>query len=476
MERFFKVYKIFLDMAYTNKIKNRKPTKTISGVTPLAVMVKPRKCDHGTCLYCPSIDTPQSYVPDSPVVLRAAALKYDSYKQVKARLKAFKVMGHPTDKVELIIMGGTFLSYPLGYQNKFITGCYNAFNNSKVDLEKSKKLNEKAKHRCVALCIETRPDVCGKEEINRMLNFGATRCEIGVQIPDDRIYKKIKRGHTVKDVLEATRLLKDFGFKTGYHMMVNLPGSNVKHDFEMFKKIFEDSDFKPDQIKIYPTQVIKGAKLVKLYEGGKYKTYSEKELIELILKIKRIVPEHCRIMRVMREIPFSYLVSGTKRIDLRNILFNELVKRKIECKCIRCREVGFRLLRGEKVKKDVKTKRKEYEASKGKEIFISAENSDKILFGICRLRIPSQILRKEFTGKTILLRELHVYGPQVDIGKLEKKKWQHKGIGRKLMEEAGEVAKEEGCNKIAVISGVGVRDYYRSLGYKLEGAYMVKKI
>jgi elongator complex protein 3 len=243
----------------------RKPTRTISGITPIAVMLPPRKCNHGACVYCPNLNVPQSYTPKSPVVMRASQLDYDSYKQVIARLKAFKAMNHPTDKIELIIMGGTFLQYEKKFQYEFIKACYDALNGKKAkDLVTAQALNEKAKHRCVALCIETRPDVC-IEFINRMRGWGATRVELGVQIIDDKIYKKVKRGHSVKDVVDATKALRNAGFKIGYHIMPGLPGSTPSHDLKLFKKLFSDSKFKPDQLKLYPCQVMPCSELEKMY-------------------------------------------------------------------------------------------------------------------------------------------------------------------------------------------------------------------
>ena len=296
----------------------RKPTRTISGVSPIAVMLPPRPCKKGACLYCPSLNAPQSYTPESPAVLRASKLNYDAFEQVKARLNAFKIMGHPTDKVELIIMGGTFLDYPVDFQYEFIKRCYDALNNKKSkDLASAKKINETANNRCIALCIETRPDTCSDEEVKRILEFGATRVELGVQALDDKIYKKIQRRHCVQDVIDATKRLKDSGFKVGYHLMPGLPGSSIKKDLKLFEKVFSDPDFKPDQIKIYPTQVLKGAALEKIYRQGGYEPYKEEELIKLLLDLKMMVPKYCRIMRIMREIPPEFLVAGTTRIDLR---------------------------------------------------------------------------------------------------------------------------------------------------------------
>ena len=443
----------------------RKPTKTISGVTPVAVVIKPRACKHGTCVYCPTLNVPQSYTPKSPAIMRAMMLNYDPYKQVEARINAFEIMGHPTDKIELIILGGTFLSYPIKYQYDFIKSCYAALNCKKSKtLEEAKKRNETAKHRCIALCIETRPDVCSNRDIKKMLEFGCTRVELGVQALDDNIYKKIKRGHGVKDVIDATKRLKDAGFKVGYHIMPGLPGSNFKKDLKMFKKLFEDEKFRPDQLKIYPCQVIKGSELEKIYYKEKYKPYTEKELIKLIIELKKIVPRYCRIMRVMREIPPDYLIAGTTRIDLRKVVVEEMKKQQVKCKCIRCREIGFALLKNKNIDQKLKLNKISYNASKGKEIFLEIINKDDLIFGLIRLRIVDKIL---------FVRELHIYGPSIELGK--KGKTQHTGLGKWLMKETEKIAKEKKCNKIKVISGVGVREYYRNLGYVLEEDYMVKK-
>lgn len=452
---------------------HKKPTRTISGVSPIAVVIEPRKCPHGTCVYCPTFDVPQSYTPESPAIMRAKQLDYDPYKQVKARLRAFAAMGHPTDKVELIIMGGTFLAYPVEYQYSFVKRCYDALNGKDAkDLEEAKKLNELAEHRCVALCIETRPDVCSPEEIKRMLEFGATRCELGVQIVDDEIYERTKRGHSVEDVRKATRLLKEAGFKVGYHLMPGLPGSNRKRDIERFREIFDSEDFRPDQIKIYPTQVIRGSELEQWYKKGKYRPYSDDELVGLLVQLKSLVPKWCRVMRVMREIPSSYLAAGTKRIDLRNVVQDEMQRKGLRCRCIRCREVGFALRKGrmrqeELAISDMKLNKVEYPASNGIEIFLSFENSNDVIFGLCRLRLNGD--------GTAFVRELHVFGPEVKIG-AESGRVQHKGLGSALMKEAEKTAKERGCNKIRVISGAGVRGYYRNLGYSLEEGYMVKSL
>ncbi len=464
----------------------RKPSKTLAGVTPLAVMLKPKKCEHGTCIYCPQLNVPQSYTPLSPPVIRAKMLNYSPLKQVKARLKAYKLMNHPTDKIELIIMGGTFLEYPKKYQSWFIKQCYDALNNKKSkNLEESKRLNEKSKNRCVALCIETRPDKCGKKEIKRILKFGATRVELGVQAIDNKIYKKINRGHNVKDVIESTELLRNSGFKIGYHIMPGLPGSNQKKDLQMIDKIFSSQDFKPDQLKVYPCQVLKNSELEKVYQKGKFKPYSTKQTKSLLIKIMKKVPEYCRVMRIMREIPPPYLTSGIKRIDLRAEVEKQLRKGKNKIKEIRFREIGFNLNRikttktKEKINTELKIKKTEYKAGKGKEIFLQITNKQDILFGLLRLRFPNQkqIFISELKNSAII-RELHIYGKSLDIGKKSKTSLQHTGLGKWLMKEAEKIIKKQkkkyNLEKIAVISGVGVREYYRKLGYQLEKNYMCK--
>ncbi|MFH8120047.1 MAG: tRNA uridine(34) 5-carboxymethylaminomethyl modification radical SAM/GNAT enzyme Elp3 [Candidatus Aenigmatarchaeota archaeon] len=450
----------------------KKPTRTISGVSPIAVVVEPRKCPHGACLYCPSLtelNVPQSYTPESPAIMRAKMLNYDPYLQVKARLKAFEAMGHPNEKVELIIIGGTFLSYPVDYQYYFIKKCYDSLNGKESkNLEEAKRINENSKHRCVGLCIETRPDFCGEKEVKRMLDFGATRCELGVQILDDEVYKILNRGHTVNDVKVATKNLRDSGFKIIYHVMPGLPGSNFEKDIEKFEEIFEDENFRPDGLKIYPCQVVKGSGLEKLYANSEYKPYSEEELINLLIELKKRVPKYCRIMRVMREISPNYLIAGTIRIDLRNVVKKEMEKRDVRCNCIRCREFGF-AKEEDREMENLRIEKIEYDANGGKEVFLSFVNSKDVVFAICRLRLP-------YENEISFIRELHVYGPEVEIGNSEEDKIQHKGLGRKLLAEAEKISEKHGYKKIYIISGVGVRNYYRKFGYELFNNYMVRNL
>jgi elongator complex protein 3 len=454
-------------MSEIEKNQIRKPTKTISGITPVALMLPPRDCKHGNCIYCPNLDVPKSYTPKSPVVLRAKALGYDSYKQVKTRIEAFEKMGHPVEKIEIIIMGGTFLEYPKQFQYDFIKKIYDALNEKKsTSLEQAKKLNETSKHRCVALCIETRPDVCC-EFIERIREFGCTRVELGVQIIDDNIYDFVKRGHKVKDVGEATKCLRNAGFKIGYHIMPGLPLSNPKKDLDLFKKIFFSNDFKPDQVKIYPCQVIPGSELEKIYWRGDYKPYNTEQISDLLIKMLKVIPRYCRVMRIMREIPLEYLVAGTKDIGLRKDVEEQLRKDKVKLKEIRYREIGFN--NEHKLDLNLKLKITKYKANEGDEYFLEIVNKKDILFGLLRLRI---------INRKAIIRELHVYGQSLELGE-KGKTGQHTGLGKWLMNEAEEIAKKNKCKEIKVISGVGVREYYRKLDYSLEkgnGEYMVKKL
>jgi len=445
----------------------KKPVRSVSGVTPLTVVLKPRGCNHGVCIYCPGGEkqgVPQSYTNKSPAIMRAMALNYDPYEQVKARLNVLKKMNHPTDKIEIIVLGGTFLQYEKDYQIKVIKACYDVLNGEiSKNLEEAKKLNEKAESRVVALCIENRPDNCSEEEIKRMLNYGCTRVELGVQMPDDVLYKKTNRGHTVKDVVDATQRLKDAGFKVGYHVMPGLPGSNTKKDLKMFKQLFSDEKFRPDQLKLYPCQIVEGAPLAKISKITKYKPYDEKTTKELLEKMLEEIPEYCRVMRMMREFPKEKLVEGLEKLDLRKDVEDDLRAKGVHVKEIRMREVGFnKLLRSAQLS----LKRFNYKASEGDEIFLQVVDENDILYGLLRLRL---------TKNLAMVRELHVYGQNLDIGKKGNKEIaQHKGLGKQLMKEAEKISKENGYKKIVVISGVGVREYYRKIGYKLEGEYMVK--
>ena len=448
------------------RIKNflKKPVRSLSGVNVIAIMSKPYPCPHGKCTYCPSaFGVPESYTGLEPAARRALMENYDPYFQVQNRLRQFELMGHEPQKIELIIMGGTFLHQPKEYREWFVKEAIRAMNDYpevkyyEKNIEEVEKENENAKIRDVGLTFETRPDYGKEKEAKWMLRVGGTRVELGVQTLYDEVYKIVNRGHTVKDVIESTKVLKDHGFKIVYHMMLGLPGTNREMDINAFKKLFEDERFRPDMLKIYPTLVIKGSKLYEEWKKGNYKPITTKEAIERIIEIKKIVPKYVRIMRVNRDIPTTTVDAGIDKSNLRELVHKEMQNRGLKCNCIRCREIGRKVPKGK-----LELKRYDYIASGGREIFLSFEFENDALVGFLRLRIVNN---KAF------IRELHIYGQMTKIG--EKGDWQHKGYGAKLLIEAERIAREEyGINKISVISGIGVRNYYRKFGYEYDGLYM----
>ncbi len=458
----------------------RKSTRTISGVTPVAVMTKPLPCP-GACVYCPTYAaTPQSYTPESPAVLRGRECQFEPARQIKLRLGGFAQMGHPTDKIELIIMGGTFLSASPDYQYSFIKDCYDAMNGvPSASLAEAKLINETADARCVGLCIETRPDFCGQAEIDRMLEFGATRVEIGVQTLDDEIYDLVRRGHHVEEVVIATRLLKQHGFKVHYHWMPGLPGATPEHDLALSRQLFEDPRFRPDGLKIYPTMVVQGTELENWYQTGRYQPYPDDVMINLVADIKALVPPYVRISRVLRDIPVKFITAGLK-VSLRGPVKEIMKTRGLECRCIRCREYGHRRLAGMKSSAP-SLRRLDYAASGGKEIFLSFEDATNTLFGLTRLRIQAETIPALGEVKpvtTAIIRELHIYGSEVPLKQADDASAQHKGLGKALIREAERLAREEfGAKQLFILSGVGAREYYRTgFGYRQQGAYMVQDL
>jgi elongator complex protein 3 len=458
----------------------KKFARTISGVTPLAVMTAPMSCP-GQCLYCPTYsDAPQSYTPESPAVLRARSCDYDARQQVELRLRMFSEMGHPTDKIELIIMGGTFLAHPVDYQYRFIKECYDGLNGvTSAELAEAKLLNEKASHRCTGLCIETRPDWCRQAEIERMLEFGTTRVELGVQTLSDDVYRLVRRGHRVEDVVQATARLRENGFKVYYHWMPGLPGSTPEADFALSRLLFEDERFRPDGLKLYPTMVVAGTELEKWYQEGRYQPYDADTMINLTVKIKSIVPRYVRISRVLRDIPAKFIVAGLKD-SLRDVVRERMRREAIECKCIRCREYGHRVHAGWEIG-EPRLVRMDYDASGGREVFLSFEDERETLFGLLRMRVQSRsvpALGQGSNGNVALIRELHVFGPEVPLSERQARAAQHKGLGKALLHEAERIAVDEfQAGQVIVLSGTGAREYYRTeFGYSSQGDYMVKNL
>lgn len=493
-----------------------KPMRTLSGVAPLAIMTKPIPCKHGKCIFCPggpkSIfgDIPQSYTGNEPSTMRAIRANYDPYLIAFNRLEQYILLNQIPEKTEVIIQGGTFCSFPKEYQEEVIKFTLKAlndfsemfFNKNKfnftrfkeffelpgtikdkertkriqeklrklkgsTNLEKEQLRNETAKIRCTALVIETRPDWCKKEEINEILRLGTTRVELGVQTLKKDVLKFANRGHTLEDTKEALQLLKDSFMKTTFHMMPGLPKTTKKEDIEMFKELFEDENYCPDSLKIYPCLLMPGTILFEKYKKGEFKPLTTDEAAEIISQGKKNIKEYCRVMRVNRDIPSNVIEEGITNTNLRQIV----EKKGIKCRCIRCREP-----KNKKIDENsIEIKKLNYNSSKGKEVFISIEDTkNDILIGFCRLRKPYKPFRKEITKTSAGIRELHVYGEAASIG--EEGKVQHKGYGKKLMQEAENIAKEWNCDKLLVISGIGVKEYYKKLGFVKDGVYMSKKL
>lgn len=451
-----------------------KPVRSLSGIVNVSALTKPYPCP-GKCIYCPTEKSiPKSYVSGEPAVERAKALKYDPYLQVSKRIEMLKATGHPTDKIDLRIIGGTWSYYPKKYQTWFIRKCFDGCNEGiSRSLLEAQKSNETAEHRVIGLSVETRPDFIDKDEIKRLRKLGVTKVELGIQSIYDNVLKLNKRGHKIKQTIKATQLLKDAGFKISYQIMLNLPGANPKKDIEMFEELFSSPNFKPDLIKIYPCALLKETPLYKWYLRGKYKPYSKKTLIDVIVKAKKKIPYYVRIERILRDIPSYRIIKGATKIsNLREVVQDEIRKQGWQCKCIRCREIKARYFSKEKIYlfKEI------YDASNGKEILLSFENKkrDK-LYSLLRLRIVSKV-KPVFSvlKNAALIREIHTYGQLVPISR-EGLAPQHKGLGKKLIQQAEEIVKKEfKIKKIAVISGIGVRNYWRKFNYKLKNTYMFK--
>ncbi len=450
-----------------------RPVRSLSGVVNVSVLTKPYECP-GDCLYCPIQEgAPKSYLDDEPAVMRAKLNNFDPKRQVLNRITSLKKTGHPTGKVEIRVVGETWSHYEESYREEFIKSCFEALNGKRANsLDEAQKENESADHKMVTLSIETRPDYIDKKEIKHLRKLGVTMVEIGVQSLYDDVLQKNKRGHNIEETAHATKLLKDAGFKVCYQMMPDLPGSNLERDFEMMKTLFRDQKFKPDFIKIYPCMVLKEAPLYKLYKRGDYKPYSEKELTDLLLKIKKeIIPYWVRIQRVIRDIPSQYVVAGGGSSNLREKIHKKASKEGWSCKCIRCREVKDNYDPDEKIK----LFKEEFRASEGREIVLTFENEERTkLFSLLRMRIPANPF-PEVLKESSIIREIHTYGQQTMIkdGEVLETSPQHKGLGKRLIRKAEELAPTQ---KMSVISGVGARGYWRKNGYELEDSYMIKRI
>uniref|UniRef100_A0A3Q2VE57 Elongator complex protein 3 n=1 Tax=Haplochromis burtoni TaxID=8153 RepID=A0A3Q2VE57_HAPBU len=468
-----------------------KPIRTASGIAVVAVMCKPHRCPHisftgNICVYCPGGPdsdfeySTQSYTGYEPTSMRAIRARYDPYLQTRHRVEQLKQLGHSVDKVEFIVMGGTFMALPEDYRDYFIRNLHDALSgHTSNNVAEAVRYSERSNTKCVGITIETRPDYCLKRHLSDMLGYGCTRLEIGVQSVYEDVARDTNRGHTVRAVCESFHLAKDAGFKVVAHMMPDLPNVGMERDVEQFIEFFENPAFRPDGLKLYPTLVIRGTGLYELWKTGRYKSYTPSALVDLVARILALVPPWTRVYRVQRDIPMPLVSSGVEHGNLRELALARMKDMGTECRDVRTREVGIQEIHHKVRPYQVELIRRDYVANSGWETFLSYEDPEQdILIGLLRLRRCSpQSFRPELKGGVSIVRELHVYGSVVPVSSRDPSKFQHQGFGMMLMEEAERIARDEhGSCKLAVISGVGTRNYYRKMGYELEGPYMVKDL
>ena len=473
------------DLAPDPKVLKRlqlKPTRTISGVAPVAVMTKPHPCP-GDCVFCPDFpEMPKSYLPDEPGALRAEQLGFDPFLQTERRIRALSHVGHSTDKIELIVLGGTWSSYPLTYQEWFLRRCFDAMNTvDSSTLEEAHEKNQTASHRNVGLVVETRPDQITPKEIVRLRALGVTKVQIGVQSLDDEILEKNARGYTVDRIREAFRLLRAGGFKIHAHWMPNLLGATPASDRLDFARLWKDPSFRPDELKIYPCSLVPGTKLYEIWQRGDYTPYSDSVLIDLVADCKARVPPYCRVTRVMRDIPKGNIAAGCTRANLRQLVGRVMSDRGMSCHCIRCREIRKTPVDPASLAVNDLV----YATDTTTEYFLSFDTAGKgstsRIAAFLRLSLPqdrqplpSELFR-ELSGAA-MIREVHVYGPAIELGERQPEHAQHGGLGTRLLAKAEEISCEAGFRRIAVISAVGTREYYRSRGFTLGRYYMIKDL
>lgn len=476
------------EKAFVIQALRKKPMRTISGVAVVAVMTSPEACPHGHCIPCPGgplQDSPQSYTGFEPAAMRGSLNEFDPFDQITTRIAQYEAIGHPTDKIDLIIMGGTFTARDPFYQEWFIKRCFDAMNGEiAISLPQAQLINEKSKHRCIGLTVETRPDWFRLHQIDHSLSFGATRVELGVQTVYDDVLYLMNRGHTVTDTILATRVAKESGLKVCYHVMPHLPGSDRERDLSGFKKLFTQPDFQPDMLKIYPTLVIKNTPLYDLWCKGQYIPLGTEAAVDRIAEMLSFVPEYVRIQRIQRDVPAQYIEAGVKKSNLRQLVDKRVKEKNIQCREIRHRELGHKMLQGQKKARtisldSVKMKQKRYKASDGTEIFLSlVVPSEDALVGYLRLRDLVRPHRFELKKHpSMIIRELKVVGQEIRIGQTGNNAIQHRGFGKQLVQEAERLCIEEfDKHHLFVLSGIGVKEYYRNyLGFKNKGLYLHKK-
>jgi elongator complex protein 3 len=459
-----------------------KPIRTLSGVTTVTVLTKPYPCP-GQCIFCPDdVRMPKSYLPDEPGAMRGLEHDFDPYAQVESRIQALSALGHPTDKIELLILGGTFSAYRRDYQRWFVRRCFEALNGLPADADSETTedtlpalhfANETALHRNVGLVVETRPDEITPAEIRWLRELGVTKVQMGAQSLDDRILMLNKRGHTVAQLRQAVALLRAAGFKIVLHWMPNLLGATLESDRQDFARLWDD--LCPDEIKIYPTQLLANTELFERWRLGEYAPYTTAELIDLLAELKPTIPRYCRVNRVVRDIPSTHVVEGNRRTSLRQDVLAEIRRRGAACQCIRCREVRKRSVDSSALLlKDMV-----YQAGGAEEHFISFDTPDDKLAGFIRLSLPGP--ESPSTGLSDLegaaiIREVHVYGQSLPVGAEQNGAAQHSGLGTRLLAEADRIARRRGFRRMAVIAAVGTRRYYLERGFQRGELYLVKDL
>ncbi len=455
-----------------------RPVRTISGVAPVAVLTKPYPCP-GRCIFCPTqTQAPKSYLDGEPGVLRAIQNDYDPYRQTRARIEALQAIGHPTDKVELLILGGTWSSYPEKYRHWFLRRCLDALNESESStLAEAMQRNETASCRNVGLVIETRPDWITPREVLTLRRQGVTKVQVGAQSFNDHILSLNQRGHSVEDIRQAVRLLRLGGFKIVLHWMPNLYGATPDSDLEDFHRLWEDPALRPDELKIYPTALLEGTVLYRLWREGKYTPYDEETLVKLLVHCKTMIPPYCRLNRLMRDIPANYIVAGTTKSNLRQIVQRRMHAQGLHCRCIRCREIRGKLT----IDIDINHPRLEvltYETDVTQEYFLQMLTPEGYLAGFLRLslpRAPRDVLPVPEIRDAAIIRELHIYGPAQALGE---RGWgvQHRGLGTHLLEKAADIAHATGFRELAVIAAIGTRPYYRERGFTEGELYLIRRL
>lgn len=463
------------DPGVARKIR-KKPTRTLSGVTTVTVLTKPYPCP-GKCVFCPTdVRMPKSYLPDEPGAMRALNHEFDPFHQTLYRMEALDRIGHPTDKIELLVLGGTWSSYRRDYQEWFVRRCLDAMNGFESEtLTEAQAANRTAEHRNVGLVVETRPDHVDEEEIGWLRALGVTKIQMGAQSLDDEILARNRRGHSVAETQQSVRMLRAAAFKVVLHWMPNLLGATLQSDREDFARLWSDPDMRPDELKIYPNQLLEQAELHEIWKKGEFEPYTTEELIDLLADIKPTIPRYCRVNRIIRDFPSDNVVAGNKRTSLRQDAQRELRQRGERCQCVRCREIRG----GNADRKELGFEDLTYEAGGSQEHFLSFTTQDDRLAGFLRLSLPTggapDLGLSDLVGAA-LIREVHVYGQSLEIGDEEQEAAQHQGLGTELVQRAETLAAAAGYERMAVISALGTRGYYAKLGYALGDTYMVKPL